>query len=94
MIALTLRNYLHQVQSLVHDSTNSAWTRREMIDRINDARIDVSLDMQVVRTLVKGVQLLRAREHYSFDNVVCGARITNRERACDRRRSAPPRAAP
>jgi hypothetical protein len=78
MTALTLGAYLRQVQSLVHDFTESAWSRREMIERINDARKDVSLDMQVVRKLVTGVQLMRGREVYNFDGAVCGVHITNR----------------
>lgn len=75
MTSLTLGAYLRQVQSLVHDFTESAWTRREMLERINDARKDVSLDMQVVRPLVTGVQLMRGVEVYNFDGAVCGARI-------------------
>lgn len=75
MTALTLGAYLRQVQSLVHDSTESAWTRREMIERINDARKDVSLDMQVVRTLVTGVQFIQGVEIYNFDGAVCGAQM-------------------
>lgn len=75
MTTLTLGAYLRQVQSLVHDFTESAWTRREMLERINDARKDVSLDMQVVRTLVVGAQLMRGVEVYNFDGAVCGARI-------------------
>ena len=78
MGVLSLGVYLRQVSSLVHDFTSSAWTRQEMIDRINDARIDVSLDMQVVRKLVTGVQLMRGVEVYNFDGAVCGAQITNR----------------
>ena len=76
MTALTLGGYLRQVQSLVHDSTESAWTRREMFERINDARKDVSLDMQVVRKLVTGVQLMPGVEIYNFDGAVCGATVT------------------
>jgi hypothetical protein len=76
MTALTLGTYLRQVQSLVHDFTESAWSRREMLDRINDARTDVSLDMQVVRTLVTGVQLIKGLEVYNFDGAVCGATVT------------------
>lgn len=77
MTTLTLGSYLTQVQSLVHDFTESAWTRQEVINRINDARIDVSLDMQVVRKLVTNVQLMRAVEVYNFDGAVCGATITS-----------------
>src|SRR5215471_2972352 len=78
MTALTLGAYLRQVQSLVHDFTESAWTRREMIERINDARLDVSRDMQCVRELVTGVQLIENVDVYSFNNVVVGATITSR----------------
>jgi len=77
MTALTLGAYLRQVQSLVHDSTESAWTRREMIERINDARLDVSRDMQCVRELVTGVQLIENVDVYSFNNVVVGATVTS-----------------
>ena len=77
MTALTLGAYLRQVQSLVHDFTESAWTRQEVLDRINDARKDVSLDMQCVRTLVTNVQLMQGIEVYNFDGAVCGATVTN-----------------
>jgi hypothetical protein len=73
---MRLIDYFRQVQSLVHDSTESAWTRREFFDRINDARIDVSLDMQCVRKLVTGVQLIEGVDVYNFDGSVCGATIT------------------
>lgn len=78
MSYLTLGGYLRQVQSLIHDFTESAWTRREMLERINDARKDVSLDMQCVRTLVTGVQFMRGVEVYNFDGAVCGAHIVSR----------------
>ena len=77
MTALRLIDYYRQVQSLVHDSTESAWTRREITERINDARKDVSLDMQCVRTLVTGVQLMRGVDVYNFDGSVCGATVTD-----------------
>jgi hypothetical protein len=78
MTALTLGDYLAQVQSLVHDSTESAWTRREMFARINDARKDVSRDMQCVRQSVRNVQLIRNEEIYNWEGAVVGARIINR----------------
>lgn len=78
MSALRLLDYVEQVQSLIHDSTGSAWTRREIVRRINDARKDVSLDMQCCRSLVTGVQLIERVESYSFDGAVAGANITNR----------------
>lgn len=78
MTALTLGDYLAQVQSLVHDSTESAWTRREMLQRINDARLDVSLDMQCVRKSIRDVQLVRDKEIYDWEGAIVGARITNR----------------
>src|SRR5215471_4036174 len=77
MSALTLHEYVRQVQSLVHDSTESAWTRKEVITRINDARIDVSLDMQCVRKLVTGVQLMTGIDVYSFEGAICGATVTS-----------------
>jgi hypothetical protein len=75
MTTMTLGAYLRQVQSLVHDYTESAWTRREMIERINDARLDVSRDMQCVRSLVTGVQLMEGVDVYNFDGAVCGATV-------------------
>jgi hypothetical protein len=48
-----------------------------MVERINDARLDVSRDMQCVHKLVTGVQLINAVDVYSFDNAIVGATITN-----------------
>lgn len=78
MQPLRLGDYVRQVQSLVHDYTGSAWSRREMLERINDARHDVSIDCQCVRKLIAGVQLMRGHEIYSYDGSVVGVRITNR----------------
>jgi len=77
MTTLTLGAYLRQVQSLVHDFSESAWSRREMIERINDARLDVSRDMQCVRKLITGVQLMFGQDVYGFEGAVVGATITN-----------------
>ena len=77
MGTLTLNSYLAQVMSLVHDFTQSAWSLAEMISRINDARKDVSMDFQCVRSLKTGVQLLTGQETYSYNGAVCGATILN-----------------
>lgn len=77
MGTLTLNSYLAQVQSLVHDFTQSAWSLAEMISRINDARKDVSMDFQCVRSLKTGVQLLTGQEIYSYNGAVCGANVTS-----------------
>lgn len=74
---LRLVDYLEQVQSLVHDFTQSAWSRREMLQRINDARKDVSNDCQCSRSLMRDVQLMPLHEEYSYDGAVVGARITD-----------------
>ncbi len=76
MGTLTLQDYTNQVQSLIHDFTNSAWSQAEITRRINDARKDVSLDMQCVRTLKTGVQLIQGQEIYPYNGAVCGANIT------------------
>jgi hypothetical protein len=76
MSTLALQDYVNQVQSLIHDSTNSAWSQAEIISRINDARKDVSLDMQCVRTLKTGVQLLLNKETYNYVGAVAGANVT------------------
>ena len=74
---LRLVDYVRRVQSLVHDFTESAWSRREMLERINDARRDVARDCQCVRSLVDGVQLMPFHERYHYDGAVVGARITD-----------------
>jgi hypothetical protein len=74
---LTLGDYIHKVESLIHDSTNSAWSRKEVVRRINDARKDVSLDMQCVRNVITHVDLMPGGEMYSYDGAVVGARITD-----------------
>jgi hypothetical protein len=77
MGTLTLQAYVAQVQSLVHDFTQSAWSLAEVISRINDARKDVSLDFQCVRSLKTGVQLLTNQEIYNYNGAVCGATVTS-----------------
>lgn len=77
MSTLTLQDYTAQVQSLIHDSTFSAWSQAEITRRINDARKDVSLDMHCVRSLKNGVQLLQSQEIYSYNGAVAGATVTN-----------------
>lgn len=76
MGTLALQDYFNQVQSLIHDFTFSAWSQSEITNRINDARKDVSLDMQCVRTLKTGVQLLQGQEIYSYNGAVAGANVT------------------
>lgn len=75
MTLLTLDDYFRQVNALIHDAQDSAWTRREKTDRINDARKDVSLDMQCVHRLVTDAQLIRGVERYRIHGAVCGVRI-------------------
>jgi hypothetical protein len=75
MGTLALQDYFAQVQSLIHDATFSAWSAAEITQRINDARKDVSGDMQCVRTLKTGVQLLQGQEIYSYNGAVCGANV-------------------
>lgn len=90
MGTLTLSDYFDQVQSLIHDFTGSAWSQTEITRRINDARKDVAMSCQCVRSLrgplpaaitqsvplVGGVQLLTGQEIYSYDGAVCGANVT------------------
>lgn len=76
MGTLALQDYFNQVQSLIHDFTFSAWSQSEITNRINDARKDVSLDMQCVRTLKTGVQLLQGQEIYNYNGAVAGANVT------------------
>lgn len=78
MNELTLGDYVAMVESLIHDSTGSAWTRGEIVRRINDARKDVSLDCQCTRSLVTGVQLIKCVETYSYDGAVAGAHMVHR----------------
>ncbi|MBO0863560.1 MAG: hypothetical protein J2P16_00610 [Mycobacterium sp.] len=87
MNSLTLADYVHKVQSLIHDSTNSGWSRAEIIRRINDARKDVSLDCQCVRRLKTGVQLIKGVETYSYDGAVAGAHVVNRGQNYGERRA-------
>ncbi len=72
----TLQTYLNEVQRLIHDVSNAAWSQSELIDYINTAREDAALDMHCVRHLVTGVQLLVGQEIYSIDGAVCGATVT------------------
>lgn len=67
---------MNQVQSLIHDVSFSSWTQQEIIDRINDARKDVSNDMNCVRSLLP-VTLITKQEIYPYneDGIVAGARI-------------------
>lgn len=76
MGTLTLQDYFNQVQSLIHDFTLSSWSAAEVTRRINDARKDVSGDMQCVRTLKTGVQLIQGQEIYNYNGAVCGANVT------------------
>lgn len=72
----TLQTYITQVQSLVHDTTFSAWTQQQLTDYINAAREDTALDMHCYRHNTVGVQLLTGQEIYSIDGAVCGANVT------------------
>jgi hypothetical protein len=72
----TLQTYLNEVQRLIHDVSNAAWSQTELIDYINTAREDAALDMHCVRHLVTGVQLIQGQEIYSIDGAVCGATVT------------------
>src|SRR5215469_1141236 len=75
MSTLSLQDYINQVQSLIHDSTFSAWSSAEIIRRINDARKNVSIDMHCVRSLIT-VQLLTGKEIYNYNGAVGGATVT------------------
>ena len=75
MGTLTLQDYSTQVQSLLHDFTNSSWSATEITNRINDARKDVSMDMQCVRSLKVPVTLIQGQETYSYNGAVCGAQV-------------------
>ena len=76
MGTLTLQDYIDQVQSLIHDVSYSSWTQAEIIDRINDARKDVSTDMNCVRSLLP-LTVIPEQEIYPYneDGIVAGARI-------------------
>lgn len=76
MTTFTLQDYMDQVQSLIHDVSFSAWTQQEIIDRINDARRDVSVDMNCVRSLLPvSLQPMQEIYPYNEDGIVAGARI-------------------
>lgn len=72
----SLQTYVTQVQSLVHDTTFSAWTQSQLTDYINAAREDTALDMHCYRHNTVGVQLIKGQEIYSIDGAVCGANVT------------------
>ncbi len=72
----SLQTYITQVQSLVHDTTFSAWTQSQLTDYINAAREDTALDMHCYRHNTVGVQLIQGQEIYSIDGAVCGANVT------------------
>jgi len=76
MATLTLQDYVQKVQSLIHDVSFSSWSQTEIIERINDARKDVSIDMNCVRSLLP-VTLQPQQEIYPYneDGIVAGARI-------------------
>jgi hypothetical protein len=76
-VTATLQTYISQVQRLVHDASNSAWSQSELTDYINEAREDIALDMHCVRLFVTGVQLLPGQEVYNLINFVPGAVIIN-----------------
>src|SRR5260370_6034636 len=72
-----LSDYVWNYQELLHDSSAVTWPTARVVSRINDARLDCSLDMQCVRTLVTGVQLIPGQEAYNISGAVCGATITS-----------------
>ncbi len=72
----SLQTYVTQVQSLVHDTTFSAWTQQQLTDYINTAREDTALDMHCYRHNTVGVQLIQGQEIYSIDGAVSGAAVT------------------
>lgn len=76
MGTLTLQDYFNQVQSLIHDYTNSSWSQAEITRRINDARKDTAMDCQCVRKLKTQVQLLTGQEIYAYEGAVGGAIVT------------------
>jgi hypothetical protein len=75
-VTATLQSYITEVQSLVHDTTFSAWPQQQLINYINAAREDSALDMHCYRHNTTGVQLLQGQEIYSIDGAVCGANVT------------------
>src|SRR5260370_2859630 len=72
-----LSDYVWNYQELLHDSSAVTWPTARVVSRINDARLDCSLDMQCVRTLVTGVHLIPGQEAYNTAGAVCGATITS-----------------
>lgn len=76
-MSTTLANYLTQVQRLVHDVTGASFSTAELIDYINTAREDTSLDMHCVRSLRTKVCLIPGQEFYHLDGAVVGAVVSN-----------------
>ena len=72
----SLQTYIDEVQSLVHDTTFSAWSQSQLTRYINTAREDTALDMHCYRHNTVGVQLIQGQEIYSIDGAVCGANVT------------------
>lgn len=76
-MSTTLSTYLTQVQRLVHDVTGASFSSAELIDYINTAREDTSLDMHCVRSLRTKVCLIPGQEIYPLDGAVVGANVTS-----------------
>ena len=84
---MQLQNYIDDVQELIHDVSQSSWQLPRVIDRINEARLDVSRDCHCVRQNVTGIQLLPGQEIYNlagspgssavpYGGAVAGATVT------------------
>lgn len=71
-----LQDYVNNVQELLHDVSSVTWPLSRVTSRINDARLDVALDMHCVRSFVTNVQLIPGQEAYVVDGAVCGANVT------------------
>jgi hypothetical protein len=76
VLLATLQTYVTQVQRLLHDATNANFSNQEIIDRVNEAREDVALDMRCVRSFRTGVQAIPGVETYQLSGAVVGATIT------------------
>lgn len=59
-----LQDYVSNVQELLHDTQASSWPISRVVSRINDARLDASLDMHCVRPFQTQVQLISGIEAY------------------------------
>jgi hypothetical protein len=71
-----LQDYTANVQEILHDASAVSWPLSRVVSRINDARLDVALDMHCVRQFSTQVQLIQGVEVYNLIGAVCGAVIT------------------